>query len=1142
MTRLAVLLPLLLLSTLCSGSYVTGGGDVLYVDVNDTPEVHWLVSHKDNEIEDSTDRGKVVRSKRSPKQPPPKYSKPVSTGQFELIKPEACRERLRRLCSVMDKEMDDLFFLECIQTFKPNEVSGLDDGCQNSIYNYIRIVTNNENIDKMTKEECGDSLDSLNCPKTAPGSYLNCLVEKREKVADLQCSDYIQRLDWVVNDFRIIIASFLPECQNDVDKFQCGRIQPYKDILQGQTLACLQQHLNKLEPVCRKQILHVTEIQADNIMSDRQLYLACSQDHIKFCPNIRPGSGHVYKCLMQHRLDRSMTRECQDQLLRREKLIASDYRVSKGLVRACKEDIKNYRCRKNVSDDKDIRLAQILLCLESAVKNGSKVTRECQVEMFDHRKILMEDYRLSPEIVNYCANDIQTFCNNLEVGGATIHCLMEYTRIRKRKARVSAVCQRALENLIKETDAGEDWRIDPVLREACQPVVDIACKDVQGGNSRIISCLMDKLGTDKMIDSCETALVQIQYFISRDYKLDPQLYRACKADAVNFCHAKNAWSPDGTQMDAERGPLVLPCLYRYAYHPQKNMTLKKECLDEIRRVMRQRAVNVDLQPEIEEVCLEDLASFCFDKTAKGEEILCLQDKFDSLNRDCKLAVGNFTEEQAERIELNPIISTACRHMMEKHCEDVIKYGKDEGDMMECLIEHKSEIDTRTDSKCKAAVEHFQLISLKNYHFTFKFKEACRPMVTRYCPDSKTKAEVISCLSEKMQKDIIRGSKHRISRECRQQLKAQLYQQKENIKFDPKLHKTCAEEIKQNCAKVEPGNSRILECLAANKPKLGEACHALLFKIRTQEFVDSSVDFALLNACHTMVRQFCRQSDGALDCLKQHKDDAMFDDKCRTFVINRMAEQNTDYRFNVALQQFCSSDIDRHCKQIILNEPKNKELEGKVIECLKIKFKESKLTIKCEHQMETILREAALNYHLNPLIVALCAEEIDKMCKKDDDNNSPGKVEECLKTQFNADNKEMKEACRIQVAEMLEEAKADINVDPLLQKACAVDVSKYCGMVPQGAGRQLKCLQNVLKNEEKLLLPDCYKMLSTRIEMFKNADKLAAPETFEELYDSVSRSPASRYFFIIAFTMVGFIFITGMCCGRVSRRTMLMKNK
>ena len=324
-----------------------------------------------------------------------------------------------------------------------NEVSNIEDQCQHSIYNYIHQVTSDENIFKMTQEECGDSVKHLKC-SLASGSYFTCLVENRNKVIDLQCSDYIQRLEWVVNDFRIIDSPFVSECRNDVDKFQCGRIQPYKDILQGQTLACLQEHINKLESQCRKRILKVTEIQADNIKLDRQLYLACLQDHIRFCPNIRPGSGQVYKCLMQYKTDRMMTKSCQEQLVRRERLIASDYRVSKGLVRACKYDIKTYRCRKNVSDDKDIRLAQILLCLESAVKNGSDIDSDCQREMFDHRKLLMEDYRLSPEIVHHCANDIQSFCNNLEVGGATIHCLMQYTRVRMRNSRVSTICQRAV--------------------------------------------------------------------------------------------------------------------------------------------------------------------------------------------------------------------------------------------------------------------------------------------------------------------------------------------------------------------------------------------------------------------------------------------------------------------------------------------------------------------------------------------------------------------------------------------------------------------------------------------------------------------------------------------------------------------------
>ena len=86
-----------------------------------------------------------------------------------------------------------------------------------------------------------------------------------------------------------------------------------------------------------------------------------------------------------------------------------------------------------------------------------------------------------------------------------------------------------------------------------------------------MSCLMDKLGTEHMTTACETALLQIQYFVARDFKLDPQLYRQCREDAVRFCHAKNAWADDGSRYDPERGPLVLPCLYRYAHHPEKNM-------------------------------------------------------------------------------------------------------------------------------------------------------------------------------------------------------------------------------------------------------------------------------------------------------------------------------------------------------------------------------------------------------------------------------------------------------------------------------------------------------------------------------------------------------------------------------------------
>ena len=69
-----------------------------------------------------------------------------------------------------------------------------------------------------------------------------------------------------------------------------------------------------------------------------------------------------------------------------------------------------------------------------------------------------------------------------------------------------------------------------------------------------------------MTGSCQSALLEIQYFIVRDFRLDARLYGQCLADAVQFCHAPANWSEDA--IGPQRNPLVLPCLYRFAYHPK----------------------------------------------------------------------------------------------------------------------------------------------------------------------------------------------------------------------------------------------------------------------------------------------------------------------------------------------------------------------------------------------------------------------------------------------------------------------------------------------------------------------------------------------------------------------------------------------
>lgn len=113
-------------------------------------------------------------------------------------------------------------------------------------------------------------------------------------------------------------------------------------------------------------------------------------------------------------------------------------------------------------------------------------------------------------------------------------------------------------------------------------------------------------------------------------------------------------------------------------------------------------------------------------------------------------------------------------------------------------------------------------------------------------------------------------------------------------------------------------SQILECLATKKKKLSDTCHRKLFKVRQQEFQDSSSDFVLLNECRSMIRQFCSDDidkSKALECLKKYKDEPIFEEKCKNIVLKRMIEQNTDFRFNVALESACSSDINNHCHEV-----------------------------------------------------------------------------------------------------------------------------------------------------------------------------------------------------------------------------------
>lgn len=64
------------------------------------------------------------------------------------------------------------------------------------------------------------------------------------------------------------------------------------------------------------------------------------------------------------------------------------------------------------------------------------------------------------------------------------------------------------------------------------------------------------------------------------------------------------------------------------------------------------------------------------------------------------------------------------------------------------------------------------------------------------------------LSEVIRNDTLKAQRHSIPKDCRQQIRSQLFQQRENIDFDPALKTACKKEIKELCGNIQHGSGQV----------------------------------------------------------------------------------------------------------------------------------------------------------------------------------------------------------------------------------------------------------------------------------------------------------------------------------------------
>uniref|UniRef100_A0A7N6BER9 Golgi apparatus protein 1 n=1 Tax=Anabas testudineus TaxID=64144 RepID=A0A7N6BER9_ANATE len=942
---------------------------------------------------------------------------------------------------------------------------------------------------------CRDDLTRL-CPKHSWNNnlaVLECLQDKKEET---EIAAECNHLLW---NYKLNLTTD--------PKFESVAVEVCKTTIsedihsQGEVIACLEKGLVReaeeqrgahvIKDDCKKSIMRVAELSSDDFHLDRYLYFACRDDRERFCENTLAGEGRVYKCLFNHKFEEAMSERCREALTTRQKLIAQDYKVSYSLAKACKSDLRKYRCSTdtNMPRAREARLSYLLLCLESAVHRGRVVSGQCQGEMMDYRRMLMEDFSLSPEIVLHCRSEIESHCSGLHRKGRTLHCLMGVGR--GDASAIDPNCQRALQTLIQEADPGADYRIDRALNEACESVIQTACKHIRNGDPMILSCLMEHLYTEKMVEDCEHRLLELQYFIARDWKLDPILYKKCQGDASRICHT-HGWNETNEMMPPGA---IFSCLYRHAYRSvEQGRRLSRDCKVEVQRILHQRALDVKLDPELQKRCMTDLGKWCSEKTEPGQELECLQDHLEDLMSECREMVGNLTELESE-VPATPAADP----------REVADNQIDTGDLMECLVQNKHQKEM--NEKCVVGVTHFQLIQIKDFRFSYKFKTACKEDVLKLCPNIKKKAQI-----------------HFTE-----------YVTSEDIRLEPELYDSCKQDITKLCPNVAYGNAQVIECLKENKRFLNSRCHQRIFNLQQVEMAEPELDYQLMRVCKHMIKRFCPDSEpkNVLQCLKQNKNSELMDPKCKQMITKRQITQNTDYRLNPVLRKACKADIPKFCQSILNKATAETELEGQVIACLKLKYADQRLSSDCEDQIQIILQESALDYRLDPQLQLHCTQEITQLCAEEAAaQEQTGQVEECLKVNL---LKIKSEPCKKEVLNILKESKADIFVDPVLHTACALDIKHHCAAIPPGRGRQMSCLMEALQDKRVRLQPECKKRLQDRIDMWSYAAKVAPAEGFSDLAMQVMTSPSKNYILTVICAGVALLFLMGLLCGRFTKR-------
>ncbi|CAF3848511.1 unnamed protein product [Rotaria sp. Silwood1] len=1079
-----------------------------------------------------------------------------------------CKTDVQKYCNKGSQQiLSNLKVLQCIDDLD-NAANLISIDCQHLIYKFKYNMTHDSRFDDAAEKQCSKDIQLFDeCEKLigtrGSGRLVSCLYDYLPNITEPSCRYFINQLQAVVfNDWRLT-EYFTDACMDDIKKLECGRLDDDNQALpheQGAVISCLSQKHNQLNEKCRKEIFRLAEMQSDDYHLDRALFYACRDDRERLCGQVSSGNGRVYRCLYDQKFNNMMSPACRKEVHRRQSLVVANVKMDAPLIRACSSEMREHECSIDPEQgDQRSSLVKLLLCLEDTLKRGKQIQDECRREMLVHRRMLMSDYALSPELQSECKTEMTQYCPLLyqqgvsgtidKRGGRMIHCLLAAARKEK---KFSTQCLSVVNSLVRAVDPGSDIRADPLLETACRPVIDTLCPRMKPGDSNVILCLLDNLKNTRMTEDCEDRLMEVAYFLARDWRLTPRLLRTCRENLVTYCRLP----PDWSMKQDINGPQVgvyLSCLY------QQRQQLDRECLSELKRIMHIRTQSIGLMPEIEDNCLTDLAT-CKNPEIKGEEFKCLQKKYKTLEDKCKDAVRNYTQMTMSDPTLDFLLMKACEPMIQTFCANV--EAGNENYLIRCLIKHKNE--QQMDFRCKAGIDHHQITSMQDEAFlSQQFRKKCTQEINEHCTGRKTKAGVVQCLADLMLQDVLK-KQNKITEDCRDELKFELLQRSESIDFDPSLAKACRKDIQKFCSDHTPGNAQILDCLKDNQNKVSQLCYTKLRKREKLDVILPENDYSLMSKCATIIQKYCsnEKKQNILSCLRRNANQDAMPMACRRILYHRLMVLNSDARFNQGLIDNCQRDINKYCHSEVVenndddkdsdedkddnddnnnntgkddrtndnnDEITDREMGGRIIQCLRTKYTDTSITLEsqCVSELVDVIQTSKLDVKIDIKLYQSCRKLLNNQCTGMDQ-------EDCLKLLYQQ-NKINDDVCIEQIKRIIREGQADIHVDRALSFACQADVLKYCNDIPIGSGKQLQCLLGMGKS----VTSQCQSVLQKRQELWQSVSNLNG---VADLTEQIRKSNNSFYLFSVILLILCVMFMAGCVCRPYVRYSRVRKFK